>query len=145
MEYIKRRTTRKTGNYVRFFVFAALLTVFFVSCEKLDNGNDQRDFLVGEWNCKENSQQFGEQSFVAKISKSLTDTTQILVDNFYGVGYTVKVKVNDLNLTIPSQTVNSSQIAGYGTISSNYKTINWTYTVTDGGQTDHVTATYTPK
>lgn len=141
----KLHTTQKTGNYVRYFLFSAVLAAALLSCDKLDTtSGDPRDNLVGFWSCNENSQIFGSQSFNVGISKSSTDTTEILMDNFYGLGseYTAYAKMNGLNLILPSQTVNGYQISGSGTISSNYKTINWAYTVTGAGQTDHVTAIY---
>jgi hypothetical protein len=141
----KRYTTSKTGNYVRYFLFLAVLAAMVISCDKLNMATDDpRDNLVGVWSCSENSQIFGVQSYDAGVSKFPTDTTKILIDNFYGLGseYSVYAKMNNLNLTIPSQTVNGYQVSGSGTISSNYKTIDWTYTVTGAGQTDHVTAVY---
>ena len=148
MIYSKVHTTRKTGNYVRYFLKIVLLAVIVASCQKLDTAtDDERDNITGAWSCSENSQQFGPQSFNVEVSKSPTDSTRILIDNFYGLGagYSVYSKMVNLNLTIPSQTVNGNQITGSGTISSNYKTINWTYTVIGGGTTDHVTAVYTKK
>jgi hypothetical protein len=142
----KVRTTRKTGNYVRYFLATLILAAFVASCQKIDTGSDDpRDNLLGTWNCKETSQSFGVTNFTIEISKSTTDTTKILIDNFYQLGnsFSVYAKINGMNLTIPSQSVDGNQISGSGTISSNYNTINWTYNVLTGTTTDHVTAVYT--
>jgi hypothetical protein len=142
----KVRTTRKTGNYVRYFAITILLAAFVASCQKLDSGSDDvRDNLLGSWSCKETSQSFGITNFVVDISKSTTDTTKIFIDNFYqlGTGTDVYAKINGFSLTIPSQTVDGHQFSGTGTISSNYKTINLTYAVVTGSETDHATAVYT--
>jgi hypothetical protein len=59
-----------------------------------------------------------------------------------GAGNKVTAKLSGLTLSIPNQTVDGFAITGSGTISSNYKTINWTYTVNDGAEVDHATAVY---
>lgn len=144
----KAHTTKKTGNFVRFFLFCLILTTVVFSCQKLDDAtDDERDNLVGSWTCNESGQEYGQQNFLVTISKSTTDTTKILIDNFYGLGTGNKVslKMNSLNLTIPGQTVDGNQISGSGSVSSNYNTINLSYTVVGGGTTDHVTAVFTKK
>lgn len=143
MEYIKRRTTRKTGNYVRFFVFAALLAAFFVSCEKLDNGDDPRDIIVGTWSCSE-SYSTHQQSYQVFISKSASDSTRILISNFNLLGNDVDVyaKLSGLNLNIPSQSVDGFQISGSGTVASNHEKINLSYSVNTGSEIEQWTAVY---
>lgn len=139
----KARTTKKTGNSVRILLLSMLLTSIVFSCQKLDDAtDDERDNLVGSWTCSENGQEYGHQNFSVSISKSTADTTKIIIDNFYGqgAGFKVNAKINNLNLTIPSQSVDGYQISGSGSIASNYKTLNLTYTVVGGGSTDHVTA-----
>lgn len=144
MEYIKRRTTRKTGNYVRFFVFAALLAAFFVSCEKQDTeAEDPRDVIVGTWSCSE-SYGTNQQSYQVIISKSASDSTRILVSNFNLLGKDIDVyaKLTGLNLNIPSQSVDGFQISGSGTVASSHEKINLTYTVNTGSEIEHWTAVY---
>lgn len=143
MIYNKVRTTRKTGNYVRYFLISVLLAALVISCQKNDTGNDDpRDILVGVWYCNETGNS-GTSNYQVSIAKSSIDTTRILISNFYLLGSDVDVyaKVNGLNLTVPFQTASGYKISGSGTISSNYKTIHWTFTAI-GTETDHVTAVY---
>lgn len=140
----KVRTIEKTGNYVRYFLITVLLAVVVVSCDKLDSANDDpRDNVVGVWYCSETGGS-SDYNFQVTIAKSASDTTRILISNFGLLGNDVDVyaKMNGLSLTIPSQTAGGSQVSGSGTIASNYKTINWTYTISAGGTTEHLTATY---
>ena len=145
MIHSKHRTTRKTGNYVRYFLYAIALVAIIASCQKIDTGSDDvRDNLLGTWSCKENSQVFVVTNYTVEISKSTTDTTRIIMDDFYNLGNNLSVyaKMNGFTLTIPNQTVDGNQISGSGTISANYDKINWTYNVVTGTTTDHVTAVY---
>jgi hypothetical protein len=144
MKLNKVCTIRKTGNYVRFFLLSVLLAVVVVSCDKLGSeSDDPRDNLVGVWYCNE-SGTGGNSNFQVVISKSATDSTRILIGNFSLLGNDVDVyaKLNGLSITVPSQTAGGSQVSGSGTVSSNYKSINWTYTVSAGGTTEHYTAAY---
>ena len=140
----KLYTIRKTGNYVRYFLFSALLAVSVVSCTKDDIAtDDSRDNLVGVWHCNETFNST-PQSYQVTIAKSASDTTKILISNFNLLGNDIDVyaKVNGLNLSIPSQTVDGYQISGSGKVTSNYETINWTYSVNTGSETEHWTAIY---
>jgi len=54
--------------------------------------------------------------------------------------------LTDDKLTIPIQTVEGHTISGEGFISSNYKTISWTYDIVElkkSGSKEAVTAVYT--
>ena len=141
---IKPHTTGKTGNFVRYFLFLAVLALLVISCEKLDTeSNDIRDNLVGTWSCSEsyNSQ---PQNYQVIISKSTTDTTKIIISNFNLLGNDIDVfaKVNGLNLNIPNQTVDGYQISGSGSMASNHEKINLTYSVNTGSEIEHWTAVY---
>ena len=85
--------------------------------------------------------------FSVYISPHPNDSTKVLIDNFYELGYDVSAvaTVSGRNLYISTQTVGDGDtILGSGTISANYNEINWNYSVEDGsGEVDNVTATYT--
>jgi hypothetical protein len=138
----KVHTTRKTGNYVRYFVIVLMFSMVIVACQKENSGPES---ILGKWSCKENSQVFEVTNYTVDISRSSTDSTKIFIENFYQLGssYSVTAKINGLNISIPNQTVDGNQISGSGTISSAYDKINWTYSVVAGSTTDHVTAVYT--
>jgi len=85
--------------------------------------------------------------FSVYISPHPSDSTKILIDNFYELGYTVSAVaiVSNRSLYINTQTIGDGfTIIGSGTISSNFNEIEWNYSVEDGsGAVDNVTATYT--
>jgi hypothetical protein len=129
------------------------LLVFTASCEELLNNQgtdeDVRDKIEGQWSCDETSEIYKSTAeiFAVYISPDQDDSTKVLIDNFYELGYDVSVvaTVSNRNLYIASQTVGDGYtIIGSGTISSNYNEIKWNYSVEDGsGQVDNATATYT--
>lgn len=82
----------------------------------------------------ETSTTFGEQNFPVGIGYMPGDSTKITIDNFsnLGLGVEVTANLNDLLITIPTQTIsdqssNQFTISGNGTISSNYRRINMSY------------------
>jgi len=135
------------------FPVSILLLAFTVSCEELLNnlGDDEdvREKIEGQWSCDETSEIFKSTAeiFSVYISPHPHDSTKVLIDNFYELGYDVSAvaTVSGRNLYISTQTVGDGYtILGSGTISANYNEINWNYSVEDGsGETDNVTATYT--
>jgi hypothetical protein len=129
-----------------------LFLALTVSCEELlntsDNG-DIREKIEGQWSCDETSEIYKSTAeiFSVYISPHPDDSSKILIDNFYELGWDVSAvaTVSNRNLYIHTQTVGDGYtIIGSGTISSNYNEIKWNYSVDDGsGETDNVTATYT--
>ncbi len=134
----------KRGNYVRLIVILVVSSIFAISCEDKTDQKIGVDNITDTWQCKENSTSYGQSTYTVDITKSSADSTKILIDNFYQMGAGIKVtaKLSGFTLNIASQTVDGFTIAGSGTISSNYKTVNWTYTVNDGAEVDRVTAVY---
>jgi hypothetical protein len=144
MNLSKLYTTMKTGNIVRLIALLLLFTMITISCEDDTETDDPRDKITDSWKCQEKSAVFGETTYTVDITKSSSDSSMVLIDNFYqlGAGIKVKAKLNGLSLTIAKQTIDGNLITGSGSISSGYKTITWSYTVDDGGGKDNVTATY---
>ena len=130
-----------------------LLLALTVSCEELLNNlgddKDVREKIEGQWSCDETSEIFKStaEKFSVYISPHPDDSTKVLIDNFYELGWDVSAvaTVSNRNLYITSQTVGDGYtIIGSGTVSSDYNEINWNYSVEDGsGEVDNVTATYT--
>lgn len=120
-----------------------LLLVFVTGCEDLTDALSSRDRIVDTWKCDEVSGDFGSQTYYVNITSNSADETKVKIENFYNISsLVVNATVNTLSLSIPSQTVGGYTISGSGTISAKYDKITLTYTVNDGGGTDHVTATY---
>ncbi|UCG26743.1 MAG: hypothetical protein JSV24_07110 [Bacteroidales bacterium] len=121
-----------------------LFIMFLISCETLEEL--EYDSIFDTWLCEENSEVFGNSTYYVDISEHSSDSTVIIIDNFYNLGYGIEVTAqkSGLSLTIPSQVADGNTITGNGYISANYRTINFSYTVNDGsGELDHVTAVYT--
>jgi hypothetical protein len=145
--HLKVCTMRKTGNNVRLLFVVISMMLFSASCQKdLLDSTDPRDNIVGDWNCSEQGNVFGSMTYPVIITKSVSDTVTVYIDNFYKLGSGIKAyaKMNSMAVSIPSQVVDGYTISGSGTIASNYKTISFSYLVNDGsGEIDHVSAVYT--
>ena len=120
------------------------------SCEEILDGNTIDD-LEGQWSVIENTQKkkkSTEDAFQVYISVDPDNSSKVIIENFYALGWGVSfVRANYSNgtLTIPRQTFASDYevVSGVGTISSNYKKIDWTYMIDEGdGIPISFTATY---
>jgi hypothetical protein len=114
-------------------VIVALLTsaMIYTSCED-ENSNDpslpadDRDQYTGTWTCADSSQQFGTSTYSVTISKT-GSADSIRISNFYQLGsnnFAIGL-VSANSLTIPSQTVTSINITGFGTKNNNKITVNY--------------------
>lgn len=118
---------------------------FIVSCQPDEQEpTDDRDKFVDVWHVVEQSSQIGTTNYDVHINLSTTNTSQVLMENFYNVGFSFKAvaNVSGSNLTLNSQTYNGAQLQGSGSMSGN-NTINMNYTVDDGSAVDTCTATFT--
>lgn len=129
-------------NYKNKITLAMLnIALALASCTTENPYGDARDNYTGNWFCQENSSQLGSSSYNVSISKSLVDSTAILIGNFYNLGGSKSAKaiVNGNSITIEPQLVDNLNVSGSGTRNGN--TINLNYAVSAGG-TDNVSATY---
>lgn len=121
------------------------VTFFVVACQPDgQEPTDDRDKFVDVWHVVEQSSIIGQTPYDVHINLSTTATTEVLMENFYNVGFGFKARavVSGSNLTLNSQTYNSSQLQGSGSMSGN-NTINMSYTVDDGSAIDTCTAVMT--
>ena len=131
-----------------FFLLTFLSTGLLLSCNEGDVGNDgpdARDEIVRRWRCTEDVASGDPPVYDVDIFKTSASTTQVTLDNFgnFGVGLTITATMNNLVLTIDEgQTIADYQISGTGTIASNYKTVDWSFTISDGVVEETVTATF---
>lgn len=116
------------------------------------DSDDPRKNIAYIWYCEENSPTYGVQNYLVDISNDPFNSDQVILSNFYGLGNwsTTYATLSDDKLIINSQTVEGHSVSGEGIISSNYKTISWTYEVLEVNKTgkemiarETVTATYT--
>jgi hypothetical protein len=129
-------------------IIAAIFASFLFACNPNDpstpDNTDPRDKFVGSWLCNESSHLNGASSFTVTISNNPSNSSQILIANFYQLGTSQKVYgvVAGSNVSIPSQTLSSVTIKGDGSIASNNTKINWNYIADDGADKDTCTAVY---
>lgn len=130
----------------RKLAFALLpVALFTVGCQPDEaEPADDRDKFVDVWHVVETSSQIGQTPYDVHINLSTTNTSQVLLENFYNVGFSFKAvaNVSGSSLTLNNQTYNSSQLQGSGSMNGN-NTINLSYTVNDGSSIDTCTAVYT--
>ncbi len=125
-------------------MLAVLLAFSIGACEEDLVNPDIRDQLVGKWSVTENNKLKSIDYYSVTISKALSDTSKILINNFYAIDEAVGVTISNYILTIPEQIVGGFTFEGYGDLSLNMKKIEWSYTVNhNNGFIDQVTATYT--
>ena len=102
-------------------LLAALPVAFFaVACQpETTEPTDDRDKFVDVWHCIENSSQIGQTPYDVHINLSTTNESQVLIENFYNVGFGFKAfaNVSGRILSLNSQTYNSSQLQGNGSMS----------------------------
>lgn len=134
---------------------AGLFFFSLTSCDKALNDLSvaaQREKLTGTWLVEENSQTYKKSlkavnHYTSTISASTSNLSNVAISNFYGLGESTlaTATLNNMKLTIDNQTVSGGYtISGNGSIASDFKTIDWQYTVDDGsGVKDKVTATFT--
>ena len=127
-----------------------LITLTLASCElaeELTGGAATVAKIEGEWTCDEQSEIYKSTAeiFTVVISADPDNPSGIIIDNFYGLNVPAKATVSGMGLIISNQTLEGGfAVSGSGTISSDYKEINLSYTVDDGsGTSDHCTAVLT--
>lgn len=110
---------------------------------------DEREKFLSNWSVSENSRtSVTPNSYTVSITKSSSNTSAIIIENFYGLNsYTVSANVNGSTFIIPYQQVKdnlSSSLgfaAGSGTLTSTSH-INLTYTTAIATNHDTCTASY---
>ncbi len=133
-------------------LFLAALSLIMLSCNPEENEENPnvslRTKLVDYWKVNEQSQNFKSTKsyYTVEILKHQTDSSKMLIDNFYNLGYgkqAYAVVNNDYTIDLPLQNLDGFEIKGSGKISTDLKTISWEYVANDGeGLIDSVKATY---
>lgn len=127
----------------RFSILMIALSFLFASCEDANsiiNPDDARSQYTGIWKAVENSETFGTQYYDVEFFATNSDKTIITMANFFalGTGTEVEAELDDNLLVIPLQIVEGYKIYGQGSISSNNKNINFSFTIEEVATTKAV-------
>jgi hypothetical protein len=131
-----------------------MLVGMLSSCEKNEEDMENRDAFLGQWDVVENEAGINPVSVelrsindvhIVNITRSEVFADEVNIYNFsaLGDGFRVPAYVEGKNITIPEITLDGNDIKGSGTISSNNKTIEWTYWLDMDGTNVEYRATYT--
>lgn len=137
-------------NRITKILLISILTVFaFSSCEEdaLYETNDPRDQIAATWLCQEDGgETFGQNDFEIDIAKDGDDESKIKIYNIFQLGdsKSVNATLDERTITIAQQSVSEWQISGTGDISSNYESIEFTYTVDNGELSGTISAFCSP-
>ena len=134
------------------------LIVFFIvsgmglsSCEDLLTdleGGDPRDKLVDTWRVQDtaNGKKSALEVYWAEISRHNTDSSRIVIHNFYNVSSDAEAVLSGSKLTLPLQELEGGfTVSGSGAIQgSKANEIIWNYSVDDGsGVAESISEVYT--
>jgi len=137
---------------IQFFLLTAFSLMLF-GCQPDDTNPDSpneslRNKIIDTWSVDESSQIYKslQSKYTAQILKD-NDSSKVLIDNFYNLGYGKQAQVvvhDNYTITIPSQEVDGFLISGSGTIDHGLNRIDFSYITDDqGGLVDTVSAVYT--
>lgn len=119
----------------KFLMALVLLVPFFQSCQDdITDLDDPRDAVAKLWRVTDNTPT-GSLGYDVTISKDAVETTRVLFTNFHNLGTTDKLYATLAGsiLTIPSQQLDDMYtIEGSGTVSTDLKNINFSYSVQEG-------------
>lgn len=101
--------------------------------------------VSGAYNVSESCNVSGTGSYSSTVVNGST-LTDIVIGNFGGFSVNINGKLSgatNSTITIPSQVTGGATFSGSGTVSPNGKTLNVTYTVSDGTSTETCTKNMT--
>ena len=131
-----------------------IFSVTFISCQKDEtpttnptgSTTDVRERYTGTWTASESSQIYGQTTYQVNIKKAPNDNNQVIIENFYNLGFTNAVygilSNNNTSLTINQQSVSGQAISGSLTIYST-NDIRGTFNANDGSGVDNVSVNFT--
>jgi len=140
--------TRKTATGI---VYSLLLILVMVSvaCEQERTDTELIKSLEGSWQVREKDPQYGKTTYYVTISISNQDSSKIFISNFYESNDEVSATVEGQRIIIDPNNQKITNITTYiiksgsGTITDDYRNIDWRYQVDDGSGTSYeVTAIY---
>ena len=114
-----------------------LLSIVTTSCEKFSGDNDS---ISGSWRCRAESSLNGYSQYSVTIDKAGSgfDSTYYVIYNFHNQGYEIETYVQLKDNVITINDLIGGIASGQGTVSKDFKSIDWEYTISN----DFVTAYY---
>ena len=129
------------------FFSIILIAALVTSCEDPQQTGDPRDKLEGSWKGNDTHLKSTMEYYDVYISPDPDDSTMIFIDGFNGLGLdiTAHAKLSNMTITLDGKkNADGYTFSGSGTISSNYKEIDWNYSTDIGdGILDRYTAVFT--
>lgn len=133
------------------YISMAVVGLLITSCasDKKDDpdspepSTDPRDRYVSHWSVIENTSSSGTNTHTVNITKSTTNSSEIIIDNFSSLPVSVRASVNNNNLTIPFQQMGSIGFTQGSGVYNGSNSISLAYTTTISTSVDTCTATYT--
>ncbi len=127
----------KTIATFKWLIMLFIATIFACSDDDaIPDTGDERDKIVGTWNCSGEDPEFGKQTFKSILSKDPVNADRVLISNFHGFqGGEVYATLSGMTLTVPKQATGGWEVVGKGTVQSGYNEIDWTYTIDEGDGT----------
>lgn len=132
---------------MRIFLFLTFfLSITLAACN--DNTPKTYTSITGNWRCTEFSSLNGSRSYLVEIDRTKSDTTLYAITYFANTTYNdfIFVHLSGKNISISQQQVGTTPKivrTGSGQVSSDFKRIDWNYTLYDGVSEYAVQAVYT--
>ncbi len=102
------------------------LALFLTSCDNILQTNPST--INGEWKCEETHYETGKSVYNIYIDYTDSTKNDIHITNFNNLSGYCKAKISGSYISIPKQTIDSHEIQGSGSISSDNATITFNYT-----------------
>ena len=126
---------------------AIVLSIMLSSCAQEEDPppTDDRDKFVGSWTCPEQSTQNGPSTFTIHINKSTSNTSQILIENFYAAGFSnsATANVSGSSFSASGQPYTSFTITSLSGTSTGASTLTMNYIIQNGSIYDTCSAACT--
>ena len=142
----------KQKSSIQIGLLLIIIMMLGVSCEQERTSAELIKSLEGRWLVEEDDPIYSKTKYYVNISISSQDSSVIFISNFYQCDDEVEANVEgrQINLvsdqTITVNTISYTVVSGSGTITDDYRNIDWRYKVDDGsGEVYTVTAVYTKK
>ncbi len=131
------------------YISIAFIGLFITSCasnskdeDTVAPSTDARDKYIAQWVVTENTTSSGTNTHTVTITKSTTNSNEIILNNFSSLPVSVRASVSNNNLTIPFQQMGSIGFTQGSGVYNSSNSMSLAYTTTISTSIDTCTATY---